>query len=144
MSWYTNFFVRSRHDDFVEIASFSRSHMISQYFPHVPVEKIVYVDDNDLEIAKDEIKRVIQNCKNCIEQLNKFDEELRHTEALSVSERHEAWFENERSRDEYRETIAEAEWSLHVLEFFSDVCNLYVGDEISNPTVDDILKTDTY
>jgi hypothetical protein len=57
-----------------------------------------------------------------------------------MDDRLAAWSEERSHRAELKEEIDELTYALHVAEFLSGIRQLYVGDEISDPTVEDLVK----
>ena len=140
MSWYTNFFVRDSGDNFTEIASFSRNFPISRVFPDSPAEKIRFCTADDWRVTTTTLREEIASMENAARDSYELDKQIGAATGVSMDDRLEAWGENRTHRAELKEEIDELTYALHVAEFLSDINQLYIGDEISDPTVEDLVK----
>lgn len=140
MSWYTNFFVRDSGDTFTEIASFSRNFPISRVFPDSPAEKIRFCTESDWEVTISVLKDEIASMEKIMRDSFELDKQIGAATGVSMEDRLAAWSEERSHRAELKEEIDELTYALHVAEFLSDIRQLYVGDEISDPTVEDLVK----
>ena len=140
MSWYTNFFVRDSGDNFTEIASFSRNFPISRVFPNSPAEKIRRCSQNDWDVVTSILKEEINSMEQAIRDSIELDTQIGAATGVSMEDRLAAWSDEKSHRAELKEEIDELTYALHVAEFLSDIPQVYVGDEISDPTVEDLVK----
>lgn len=68
------------------------------------------------------------------------DTQIGAATGVSMEDRLAAWSDEKSHRAELKEEIDELTYALHVAEFLSDIPQVYVGDEISDPTVEDLVK----
>lgn len=152
MSTYIHFFVRSPHDDFVEIGEFSRNGKIySVCGGDAPYEAIAALNVNQIHEYCERMECNIRICKDHIKQ---YRERMNVIASFNdpIDDKLEAITMLQSDCDEEQEEIEECYGAvgflrtlLHIMEAnrYSDVpINLdeliYYGVEISDPTVNDI------
>lgn len=152
MSAYIQFFIR--HDEaFMPIGIYCRTSKIYEYFDdYTPWEKIKCVTRPLLNKIRDNVNDDIL----CFQKRYDRAKEMKEYVAgmnNSMEEKME-WIENiEATLNDSREEIKTAEYVKHYLSFLDDIIEsveyeehidyksyLYVGIEVGNPTVDDIVR----
>ena len=152
MSAYIQFFIRNENA-FMPIGIYCRSSHIYKYFDdYTPWEKIKHVTRPLLDKIRDNVNDDI------LEQQKRYDRAKEMKEYVagmnnSMDEKME-WIENiEATLEDCCEEIKKAEYVKHYLNFLDDIIEsveyeehidyknyLYVGIEVGNPTVDDIVR----
>lgn len=146
MSSYLNFFVRSKNDEFTQIASYSRNHYIYDAYG-APYEKIALVTVDHIQSAIDDLG----NRREMLEENIELAEEMIQyicsfpVESFTMLEsKMNAINEQKELINEYKDDIKQVELARFHLSFIHDAiamdgCHIYAGVEISNPTKEDIL-----
>ena len=152
MSAYIQFFVRNG-EAFMPISIYSRSNALYQYFDeYTPWEKIKPVTRPLLNKIRDDVNEDILYYQKRYDRAKEMKEYVA-TMNNSMEEKME-WIENiEATLGDCCEEIEKAEYVKHYLSFLDDIIEaveyeehidyknyLYVGIEIGNPTVDDIVR----
>lgn len=152
MSTYIQFFVRN-DEAFMPVGTYCHVNKIYHYFDeYTPWEKIKPVTRPLLNKIRDNINDDI------LEQQKRYNRAKEMKEYVagmnnSMDEKME-WIENiEATLRDCREEIEEAEYVKHYLNFLDDIIEsveyeehidhknyLYVGIEVGNPTVNDIVR----
>ena len=152
MSAYIQFFIR--HDEaFMPIGIYCRGSKIYEYFDeYTPWEKIKCITRPLLDKIHDNINDDILYYQERYDRAKEMKEYVAGMNN-SMDEKME-WIENiEATLRDCREEIKKAEYVKHYLTFLDDVIEaveyeehieyknyLYVGIEVGNPTVDDIVR----
>lgn len=154
MSTYIHFYVRSLHDDFVEIGEFSRNNKIySVCGGDAPYEAIAALNANQIQEYCDRMDCNIRVCKDNIKQ---YRERMTVIASFNdpIDDKLEAISMLQSNCDEEQEEIEECYGAvgflrtlLHIIEanrYSDSLINIdeliYYGVEISEPTVKDIQK----
>ena len=152
MSAYIQFFIRSE-DAFMPISVYSRNNTIYQYFDeYAPWGKIKPVTRELLRKVRDNINEDLAAIQKKYDQAKEMKEWIA-TLNNSLEEKME-YIENiEEALGEYCEEIDRLIYTKYYLTFLDDVIGsveyeghidyknyLYVGIEVGNPTVDDIVR----
>ena len=154
MSTYIHFYVRSPHDDFVEIGEFSRNNKIySVCGEDAPYEAIAALNVNQIQEYCGRMDCNIQLCKDHIKQYRErmtaiasfndpIDDKL---EAISMLQ--SDCDEEQEEIEEYYGAVGFLRTLLNIIEannYSDSPINIdeliYYGVEISDPTVKDIQK----
>ena len=154
MSTYTQFFIR-HENTFLPIGSFVGGNYICQLFNNfAPWEKIRPITISDLERIRNEMVFDIGKAE---EQLKEIDKRraLIATFNNSTEEKLEAISGCDEYEAEIKDDLKMAEYAKGYLNTLSDILDdvqfderydsdtyLYVGVEVGNPTVDDIVQED--
>ena len=152
MSAYIQFFIR--HDEvFMPIGIYIRNSKIYEYFDeYTPWEKIKVVTRPLLNKIRDDVNEDILYHQKRYDRAKEMKEYVA-TMNNSMDEKME-WVENiEATLSDCCEEIKKAEYVKHYLNFLDDIVEsveyeenidyknyLYVGIEVGNPTVDDIVR----
>ena len=152
MSAYIQFFVRN-DEAFMPISIYSRNNALYHYFDeYTPWEKIKSVTRPLLNKIRDDINEDIlyyQKRYDRAKEMKEYGAGMNN----SMDEKME-WIENiEATLGDCCEEIEKAEYVKHYLNFLDDIIEsveyekhidhknyLYVGIEVGNPTVDDIVR----
>ena len=141
MSAYIQFFVRNENA-FLPISIYSRNNALYHYFDeYTPWEKIKPVTRPLLNKIRDDVNEDILYYQKRYDRAKDMDEKME-------------WIENiEATLGDCCEEIEKAEYVKHYLNFLDDIIEsveyeehieyknyLYVGIEVGNPTVDDIVR----
>ena len=152
MSAYIQFFVRN-DNTFMPISVYSRNNSVYRYFDeYTPWGKIKVVTRSLLNKIHDNVNEDILCYQKRYDRAKEMKEYVA-TMNNSMDEKME-WIENiEATLGDCREEIEKAEYVKHYLNFLDDVIEsveyeenidyknyLYVGIEVGNPTVDDIVR----
>ena len=145
MSAYIEFYLKRKDDEkFTCIGTFSRSHDLYEAFDcYVPYENITRLTDNIYSYGKENLQNRIDDYKNTIKGYKKKYKILAKAgnskEFIKYVENSEGWIK------EAKEELKRTKWALKRLEFikgleeFDDNTEIYVGVEVGNPTIDDIV-----
>ena len=152
MSAYIQFFVRNENA-FMPISIYSRNNALYHYFDeYTPWEKIKPVTRPLLNKIRDDVNEDILCFQKRYDRAKEMKEYIA-TMNNSMDEKME-WIENiEATLSDCCEEIEKAEYVKHYLNFLDDIIEsveyeehidhknyLYVGIEVGNPTVDDIVR----
>ena len=152
MSAYIQFFIRNG-EAFLPISIYSRGNALYHYFDeYTPWEKIKVVTRPLLNKIRDDVNEDILYHQKRYDRAKEMKEYVA-TMNNSMDEKME-WVENiEATLNDCCEEIKKAEYVKHYLNFLDDVIEsveyeenidyknyLYVGIEVGNPTVDDIVR----
>lgn len=152
MSAYKYFFIKSNTNEFIQIGEFSRNTEVYRYC-NAPYEKIKPLTiDNlnqiicDIEQGIECVKRGIQDDKNERELVVKMNN--------SIDEKMETLREIGRSINENTNYLDDLKWACNYFAFLINIIDyakfnnnydinnyIYVGEEIPEPTVDDIERS---
>ena len=154
MSQYISFYVRSKHDDFIGLGDYSRSHLIYQLTDralNVPYEHIRALTTNDLRAMKDEANLERDSINANIAKYRGYITDIA-TFNNSLDEKIECVAEYQDLIEECTEQLRQVELAAHYFQFLDDIIEIndfngipmdkrvYCGIEISDPTIDDIEK----
>ena len=152
MSAYIQFFIRNENT-FMPISIYSRNNALYHYFDeYTPWEKIKVVTRPLLNKIREDVNEDILCYQKRCDRAKEMKEYVA-TMNNSMDEKME-WIENiEATLSDCCEEIKKAEYVKHYLNFLDDVIEsveyeenidyknyLYVGIEVGNPTVDDIVR----
>lgn len=152
MSAYIQFFVRNENT-FMPISVYCRTSKIYEYFDdYTPWEKIKPVTRPLLDKIRDNVNDDILYFQKQYDRAKEMKEYVASMNN-SMDEKME-WIENiETALENYCEEIEDAKYVKHYLNFLDDIIEsveyeehidhmnyLYVGIEVGNPTVDDIVR----
>ena len=152
MSAYKYFFIKSNTNEFIPIGEFSRNTEVYRYCS-APYEKIKPLTNDslnqivcDIESSMEFVKRGIQADKNKQALVVKMNN--------SVSEKMEMLHEIDSSIDENINHLEELKLAINYFTFLINIVDcikfddnydinnyIYVGEEIPEPTVDDIERS---
>lgn len=152
MSAYKYFFIKSNTNEFIPIGEFSRNTEVYRYC-RAPYEKIKPLTIDNLNQIICDVEQGIECVKRGI-QANKDGRELVAKMNNSINEKMEILCELERSIDENMNYLDELKWALNYFAFLINIIDcvkynsnydinnyIYVGEEIPEPTVDDIERS---
>lgn len=152
MSAYKYFFIKSNTNEFIPIGEFSRNTEVYRYCS-APYEKIKPLTIDNLNQIIRDIEQGIECVKRGI-QANKDGQELVVKMNNPISEKMETLREIECSINENTDYLHDLTWASNYFIFLIDIIDcikynsnydidnyIYVGEEISNPTVDDIERS---
>lgn len=152
MSAYIQFFIR--HENiFLPIGTFSRGNYIYQLFnDFAPWEKIRPITISDLERIRNEMVLDIEKAKDQLKEI-KERRALVATFNNSVEDKLEALMGYDEYEQGVKDDLAMAEYTRGYLNTLSDILDdiqfderydsdtyIYVGVEVGNPTIDDIVR----
>ena len=145
MSAYIEFFLKRKDDEkFTCIGAFSRNHDLYEALNvYVPYENITRLTDNIYAAGKENLQNRIDEYKNAIKGYKKKYKILAKGGNFEEFEKYVE--DSERWIKEAKEELKWAKWALERLEFikeleeFADEAEIYVGVEVGNPTIDDIV-----
>ena len=152
MSAYKYFFIKSNTNEFIQIGEFSRNTEVYRYCS-APYEKIKPLTNDslkqivcDIESGMKFVKRGIQADKNKPELVVKMNN--------SINEKMEMLHEIDSSIDENINHLEELKLAINYFTFLINIVDcikfddnydinnyIYVGEEIPEPTVDDIERS---
>ena len=152
MSAYIQFFVRNENT-FMPISIYSRNNTVYQYFDeYTPWEKIRPVTRGLLNKIRDDINEDLAATQKRYDHAKEMKEWIA-TLNNSLEEKMEYIENTEEVLSECCEEIEQLTYAKHYLNFLNDVIEsveyednidhknyLYVGIEVGNPTVDDIVR----
>lgn len=152
MSAYIQFFIRNENT-FMPIGVYSRNNTIYQYFDeYTPWEKIKPVSRGLLNKVRDDINEDLAAMQKRYDRAKEMKEWIA-TLNNSLEEKMEYIENTEEVLNECCEAIEQLTYAKHYLNFLDDVIEsveydknidhknyLYVGIEVGNPTVDDIVR----
>ena len=95
-----------------------------------------------MNIVISHLKHELTQLRQSLSDTDKLDQKVSASTGMSREDKILTWSENDQRRAELNEEIEDLLYALHVAEFMSDIPHLYVGDEISDPTVDDVVEDD--
>lgn len=153
MSQYVQFFIKTNENNFLPIATYSRSSKIFQYFrEYVPFEKIGNINDKTVQYIMNDIttdyksyKETIEKNKKTIERVSSFkDSDI--SEKIEIIERYEEYIE------EMQEEIEELNYTKYFIYFLNEMIEeakydhnvknkdyIYAGIEVGYPTLEDVV-----
>ena len=152
MSAYKYFFIKSNTNEFIQIGEFSRNTEVYRYCS-APYEKIKPLTIDNLNQIICDIEQGIECVKRGI-QADKDERELVVKMNNSVNEKMETLLEIGRSINENTDYLDELKWACNYFAFLINIIDyakfnnnydidnyIYVGEEIPEPTVDDIERS---
>ena len=145
MSQYLNFFIRTNENQYQQIASYSRNHIIYKAFNSAPYEQIKRLTDSiianaveELEVSRDTYKAMMRdNDEQVATQYNQHqnDKDLFF----------DIYSKIQQSNKELRQNIEDSEKGLIELQFIWKMtrrpndATIYFGVEIYDPEDEDII-----
>lgn len=152
MSAYKYFFIKSNTNEFISIGEFSRNTEVYRYCS-APYEKIKPLTIDNLNQIICDIEQGIECVKRGI-QADKDERELVIKMNNSLDEKMETLREIGRSINENTDYIDDLKWACNYFAFLINIIDyakfnnnydidnyIYVGEEIPEPTVDDIERS---
>ena len=152
MSAYKYFFIKSNTNEFIQIGEFSRNTEVYRYCS-APYEKIKPLTIDNLNQIICDIEQGIECVKRGI-QADKDERELVVKMNNSVDEKMETLREIGRSINENTNYLDDLKWACNYFAFLINIIDyakfnnnydidnyIYVGEEIPEPTVDDIMES---
>ena len=152
MSAYKYFFIKSNTNEFIQIGEFSRNTEVYRYCS-APYEKIKPLTIDNLNQIICDIEQGIECVKRGI-QADKDERELVVKMNNSVDEKMETLLEIGRSIEENTNYLDDLKWACNYFAFLINIIDyakfnnnydinnyIYVGEEIPEPTVDDIERS---
>ena len=152
MSAYKYFFIKSNTNEFIQIGEFSRNTEVYRYCS-APYEKIKPLTIDNLNQIICDIEQGIECVKRGI-QADKDERELVVKMNNSVNEKMETLLEIGRSIEENTNYLDDLKWACNYFAFLINIIDyakfnnnydinnyIYVGEEIPEPTVDDIMES---
>ena len=152
MSAYKYFFIKSNTNEFIQIGEFSRNTEVYRYCS-APYEKIKPLTIDNLNQIICDIEQGIECVKRGI-QADKDERELVIKMNNSVNEKMETLLEIGRSIEENTNYLDDLKWACNYFAFLINIIDyakfnnnydinnyIYVGEEIPEPTVDDIERS---
>ena len=151
MSAYKYFFIKSNTNEFILIGEFSRNTEVYRYCS-APYEKIKPLTIDNLNQIICDIEQGIEYVKRGI-QADKDERELVVKMNNSIDEKMETLREIGRSINENTDYLDDLKWACNYFAFLINIIDyakfnnnydinnyIYVGEEIPEPTVDDIER----
>ena len=143
MSQYLNFFIRTGENQYQQIASYSRNHMIYRAFDSAPYEKITRLTESKIVNAIEELK----TAKDAYQKsMRDNDEQVAIQYSLcSKDEFFDIYGQIQQTNKELRQDIEDCEKSLTELQFIQRMTRtpnnavIYFGVEIYDPEDEDII-----
>lgn len=143
MSQYLNFFIRTGENQYQQIASYSRNHMIYQTFNSAPYEKITRLTESKIVNAIEELK----TAKDAYQKsMRDNDEQVAIQYSLcSKDEFFDIYGQIQQTNKELEQDIEDCEKSLTELQFIQLMTRtpndaiIYFGVEIYDPEDEDII-----
>ena len=152
MSAYKYFFIKSNTNEFIQIGEFSRNTEVYRYCS-APYEKIKPLTIDNLNQIICDIEQGIECVKRGI-QADKDERELVIKMNNSLDEKMETLREIGRSIEENTNYFDDLKWACNYFAFLINIIDyakfnnnydidnyIYVGEEIPEPTVDDIVES---
>ena len=152
MSAYKYFFIKSNTNEFILIGEFSRNTEVYRYC-RAPYEKIKPLTIDNLNQIICDIEQGIECVKRGI-QADKDERELVVKMNNSIDEKMETLREIGRSIEENTNYLDDLKWACNYFAFLINIIDyakfnnnydinnyIYVGEEIPEPTVDDIERS---
>ena len=152
MSAYKYFFIKSNTNEFISIGEFSRNTEVYRYCS-APYEKIKPLTIDNLNQIICDIEQGIEYVKRGI-QADKDERELVVKMNNSIDEKMETLLEIGRSIEENTNYLDDLKWACNYFAFLINIIDyakfnnnydinnyIYVGEEIPEPTVDDIMES---
>ena len=152
MSAYKYFFIKSNTNEFIQIGEFSRNTEVYRYCS-APYEKIKPLTIDNLNQIICDIEQGIECVKRGI-QADKDERELVVKMNNSINEKMETLLEIGRSIEENTNYLDDLKWACNYFAFLINIIDyakfnnnydidnyIYVGEEIPEPTVDDIERS---
>lgn len=152
MSAYKYFFIKSNTNEFIQIGEFSRNTEVYRYCS-APYEKIKPLTIDNLNQIICDIEQGIECVKRGI-QADKDERELVVKMNNSLDEKMETLREIGRSINENTDYLDDLKWACNYFAFLINIIDyakfnnnydidnyIYVGEEIPEPTVDDIERS---
>lgn len=143
MSQYLNFFIRTDKNEYQQIASYSRNHMIYQTFNSAPYEKITRLTESKIVNAIEELKTVKDAYQKAMRDN---DEQVAIQYSLcSKDEFFDIYGQTQQTNKELRQDVEDCEKSLTELQFIQRMTRvpnnavIYFGVEIYDPEDEDII-----
>ena len=143
MSQYLNFFIRTDENQYQQIASYSRNHMIYRAFDSAPYEKITRLTESKIANAIEELK----TAKDAYQKaMRDNDEQVAIQYSLcSKDEFFDIYGQIQQTNKELRQDVEDCEKSLTELQFIRRITRvpnnaiIYFGVEIYDPEDKDII-----
>ena len=143
MSQYLNFFIKTGENQYQQIASYSRNHMIYRAFDSAPYEKITRLTESKIVNAIEELK----TAKDAYQKaMRDNDEQVAIQYSLcSKDEFFDIYGQIQQTNKELRQDIEDCEKSLTELQFIQRMTRtpnnaiIYFGVEIYDPEDKDII-----
>lgn len=152
MSAYKYFFIKSNNNEFIQIGEFSRNTEVYRYC-NAPYEKIKPLTIDNLNQIICDIEQGIECVKRGI-QADKDERELVVKMNNSINEKMETLLEIGRSIEENTNYLDDLKWACNYFAFLINIIDyakfnnnydidnyIYVGEEIPEPTVNDIVES---
>lgn len=143
MSQYLNFFIKTGENQYQQIASYSRNHMIYRAFDSAPYEKITRLTESKIVNAIEELKTAKDAYQKAIRDN---DEQVAIQYSLcSKDEFFDIYGQIQQTNKELRQDIEDCEKSLIELQFIQRMTRvpnnaiIYFGVEIYDPEDEDII-----
>lgn len=143
MSQYISYYLKDKHNNFICLGSFSRSHAL--YVDYAPYEKITEFNCKKLGFYREDIKSTIDAYNKMKARRDKEFETVK-TFNNPVEEKFIAMQSIYDEIEALYESIEELEFSLNFLNFIERVVEenegskLYYGIECYEPTMEDIVE----
>lgn len=143
MSQYLNFFIKTGENQYQQIASYSRNHMIYRAFDFAPYEKITRLTESKIANAIEELK----TAKDAYQKaMRDNDEQVAIQYSLcSKDEFFDIYGQIQQTNKELRQDFEDCEKSLIELQFIQRMTRtpnnavIYFGVEIYDPEDEDII-----
>ena len=143
MSQYLNFFIKTGENQYQQIASYSRNHMIYRAFDSAPYEKITRLTESKIVNAVEELK----TAKDAYQKaMRDNDEQVAIQYSLcSKDEFFDIYGQIQQTNKELRQDVEDCEKSLTELQFIQRMTRtpnnaiIYFGVEIYDPEDKDII-----
>ena len=143
MSQYLNFFIKTDKNQYQQIASYSRNHMIYRAFDSAPYEKITRLTESKIVNAIEELK----TAKDAYQKaMRDNDEQVAIQYSLcSKDEFFDIYGQIQQTNKELRQDVEDCEKSLTELQFIQRMTRtpnnaiIYFGVEIYDPEDKDII-----
>ena len=144
MSQYMSFFVKPEDKDvFVEIGTYCRSSSIYEALrPYVPFENISELTKTTFEAGISNLEDSKKGYKTAIKRLKNIIKGFYNNPNIEAAQ--EVIFSATQDLKEYKEELKTIKRAIHELTFIYDIGTIednkiYVGIEVGNPTIEDII-----
>ena len=143
MSQYLNFFIKIGENQYQQIASYSRNHMIYQAFNSAPYEKITRLTESKIVNAIKELKTVKDAYQKVIQDNN--EQIATQYRLYSKDKFFDIYDRIQQINKELEQDVEDCEKSLIELQFIQRMTRtpnnavIYFGVEIYDPEDEDII-----
>ena len=143
MSQYLNFFIKTGENQYQQIASYSRNHMIYRAFDSAPYEKITRLTESKIVNAIEELKTVRDAYQKVIQDNN--EQIAIQYRLYSKDKFFDIYDRIQQINKELKQDVEDSEKNLIELQFIQRMTRtpndaiIYFGVEIYDPEDEDII-----